>query len=134
MALLDGEYIEKQPRGPSVILFHGNGMTYEDWHGLEFFTDRNINILAFSFRGYGNSQGTTDEIAYSSALDIEASLRFLIQNKNVPQENIMSYGASLGGGYATYAARYFGIPTVLSNTFTRIGDIMRIMLSGYHQQ
>ncbi len=120
--ILDGEYIEKQPGGLAVVLFHGNGNSYENWHGLKFFTDRKINILAFSIRGYGNSQGTRDEIAYSSALDIEAALRFLIQEKNIPKENIMSYGKSLGGGYATYAARYFGIPPVLDHTFTNIGS------------
>jgi uncharacterized protein len=36
----------------------------------------------------------------------------------------VAYGFSLGGAYATYASRYFGIPIILQNTLTTVPDII----------
>lgn len=125
---LSGHWIQggKNPLGPTVILFHGNGMTsdsYEPW--ARCFQEYGYNVLAATIRGYPGSEGSSDLIKKSSALDVEGIIRYATQELKIPKSNLALYGFSLGGPYATYGARYFQIPVILQNTLTSVPDIIQ---------
>lgn len=110
--------------GPTMILCHGNGMIARDMHAeAEWFKKKGVNSLAFTIRGYPGSGGSSSSLKVAAALDIEAVFRYLMTEKKIEQKNIAVYGFSLGGGYATYAARHFNCPVILQNAFTRPGDV-----------
>ncbi len=116
---------EKSASGPTMILSHGNGMVsdnYKQW--ALWFQDYGYNVLAVTIRGYPGSEGSSDLIRIASALDVEAVVRYAIKDLNIPQKNLALYGFSLGGPYATYASRHFGLPVILQNTLTNVGDIV----------
>ena len=118
----------ENPLGPTVILFHGNGMTsdsYDPW--VRCFQNYGYNALAVTIRGYPGSEGSSDLIKESSALDVEGIIRYATQELNIPKANLALYGFSLGGPYATYGARYFQIPVILQNTLTSVPDIIQNM-------
>lgn len=120
---LEGEFISiDSPNGSTIIMFHGNGGA--NWPDLNFFLNKKLNVLIYSFRGYGTVANKPYEIAYSSALDTEAAIRFLVDKKKIPQNKIMGYGLSMGSGYATFAARHFNIPIILDHPFSTIGNII----------
>lgn len=116
----------------TVLMFHGNGMNadhYQRW--AKWFSSQGFNALAFTIQGYPGSGGSSENLPVSSALLVEATFRFLKEQKQIPFEKVIVYGFSLGGAYATYAGRYFHVPVILQNTFTSIGDMPQNMLGSY---
>ncbi|AIK95536.1 alpha/beta hydrolase [Candidatus Odyssella acanthamoebae] len=116
----------------TVIMFHGNGMNaddYEPW--ATWFNWQGFNALALTIQGYPGSEGTSENLPMASALLVEAAFRFAMHEKNIPLEKIAVYGLSLGGAYATYAGRYLGVPVILQNTLTTIGDMPQNIISNY---
>lgn len=110
---------------PTMILFHGNGMVsdnYKQW--ALWFQNYGYNVLAVTIRGYPGSEGSSDLMKIASALDVEAVVRYALYELNIPENNLALYGFSLGGPYATYASRHFGLPVILQNTLTNVGDIV----------
>lgn len=86
-----------------VIFFHGNGGNvsrarawYATLHQL------GVNVLAPDYRGYGESTGTPSEAGLYR--DARAAYDYLVQNRNVPPEQIVLYGHSLGAEVATQLA------------------------------
>lgn len=123
---LAGHWAEKKASALTVILFHGNGMTsdsYQRW--AQWFQHYGCNVLAVTIRGYPGSEGSSDFIKSASALDVEAVVRYALWDLNIPKEKLITYGFSLGGAYATYASRHFGIPVILQNTLTNVPDIIQ---------
>ncbi|HXF90556.1 MAG TPA: alpha/beta fold hydrolase [Candidatus Nitrosotenuis sp.] len=123
---LTGQWLKVNNHGPTMLLCHGNGMVSQDYsHWAHWFAHHNVNTLAFTIRGYPGSEGSSKEIARTSPLDIEAALRFLVKDQKISFDRIGVYGFSLGGGYATYAMRYFNLPGILQNTLPSVGDVIR---------
>lgn len=123
---LAGHWAEKKTSTLTVILFHGNGMTsdsYQRW--AQWFQNYGCNVLAVTIRGYPGSEGSSDFIKSASALDVEAVVRYALWDLSIPKEKLITYGFSLGGAYATYASRHFGIPVILQNTLTNVPDIIQ---------
>lgn len=122
---LAGYWAQKTESGPTMILFHGNAMVsrdLEEW--AEWFQAQDYNVLAVTMRGYPGSEGSSRLIRIASALDIEAVVRYAREELNIPHHNLALYGYSLGGTYATYAARHFHLPAILQNTLTTTGDVI----------
>jgi pimeloyl-ACP methyl ester carboxylesterase len=109
-------------RRHTLLLMHGNGGNishrgafYEAWH--EF----GINVLAFDYRGYGQSQGKPSE--EGTYLDAQAGYRWLREHGFNPRQ-IIPIGKSLGGGIASELALREDVGAlILQNTFTSIPDI-----------
>ncbi len=89
-----------------LLICHGNGGNISDagrpyhYAGLRAL---GLGLLAFDYRGYGESEGTpTEEGLY---LDAEAAYRFLRDSLGVPPGRIVLFGHSLGSAVAVELAR-----------------------------
>jgi fermentation-respiration switch protein FrsA (DUF1100 family) len=102
----------------TLLYIHGNA---EDLGDIRPVLDRlhgwGFSVFAYDYRGYGTSDGKpTEKNAYQ---DAEAAYSFLIQHLNIPPEQIIVYGRSVGGGSAIeLATRYPIAGLILESTFT----------------
>jgi hypothetical protein len=109
----------------TVLYSHGNAETLGDiYPRLQQVRDLGFNILAYDYRGYGQSSGTPSEQA--AYRDIEAAYRYLTQTLQVSSGQILVLGRSVGGGPATYLAEQHPVAgLILESTFT---SIFRVVL------
>ena len=127
---LDGVHIpgkkegkKVSPQAPTLILFNGNGERYECAHGflettvesrgekvtvaypisnISDFVALGYNVVLFNYRGVGKSEGraTRDGLI----LDGDSILQYVLKRCRVPEEQVILFGHSLGGGVATQVA------------------------------
>jgi fermentation-respiration switch protein FrsA (DUF1100 family) len=80
------------------------------------------SVLLFDYPGFGKSDGKPSEAGCYAAG--EAMFDWLLQNKQIPPENIIIFGKSLGGGVATELATHRPHRAlVLVKSFTSIPDM-----------
>jgi fermentation-respiration switch protein FrsA (DUF1100 family) len=80
-----------------------------------------LNLLAFDYRGFGESAGTPDEGGLYA--DAEASYRFLVDSLGVRPERVILFGHSLGSGVATeLATRVPAAGLVIEGGYTSVPD------------
>lgn len=88
----------------TVLFSHGNaedlGMIYE-WF-VSFSRELRVNVFAYDYEGYGKTTGAPSENACYE--DIDAAFTYLVENEQIPPENIILYGRSLGSGPSLYLA------------------------------
>ena len=92
----------KLPNPKGVVLFcHGNKGNLTKWGDrVSYFLEYNYEVLVFDYRNYGKSTGNYNEEAmYNDALFTYKHLK-----KDFKEENIVVYGFSLGGTFATRIA------------------------------
>tara|TARA_B100000795_G_scaffold3923_1_gene2697 strand:- start:126 stop:1343 length:1218 start_codon:yes stop_codon:yes gene_type:complete len=127
---------------PTIVYFHGNagnlGLRLPLYE--EFYFKLGCNIVAFDYRGYGDSTGKPNEVGLQ--LDAKAVLKYVHNDLNeyIDSSQIILFGRSLGGSVATWLAgqKYEGESTgkcdlkqqphgirglVIENTFASIGDL-----------
>lgn len=109
----------------TLLFCHGNaGNLSHRLDSINIFNELGLNCLIFDYRGYGNSQGKPSE--QGTYLDAEAAWRWLIEKKNIPPEQIIIFGRSLGGSVAAYlAAEVQARGLVLESSFTSFVDMGR---------
>ncbi|MDJ1183544.1 alpha/beta hydrolase [Roseofilum casamattae] len=104
---------------PYTILFsHGNA---EDLGTiapiLVTLRSLGLSVFAYDYQGYGTSSGKPSERA--AYADINAAYTYLTQTLEIPPEQIIVYGRSVGGGPSTYLATREPIAgLILESTFT----------------
>lgn len=111
----------KHSHAVTLIYFHGNAGHIGDRAGkLQAFADLGMGVLAVSYRGYGSSGGTpTEEGLYE---DARAAIRHL-QSLEIPNEQIVLFGESLGSGIAIQMATEFPIfAAVLEAPYTSVAN------------
>jgi alpha-beta hydrolase superfamily lysophospholipase len=92
----------KLPNPKGVVLFcHGNKGSLTKWgNRISYFLEYNYEVLVFDYRNYGKSTGDyNEEEMYNDALSTYDHLK-----KGFKEENIVVYGFSLGGAFATKIA------------------------------
>ena len=96
-------YQNNNPNAKTVIYFHGNGEEVADYIDFfpQMFDKAGYNILLFGFRGYGMSTGK------AALVDILFDVECVIKKLNIPQNNIIFYGRSVGTIYAVHAVSVF---------------------------
>ncbi|MGA1409517.1 MAG: alpha/beta hydrolase [Prochlorotrichaceae cyanobacterium] len=81
----------------TILYSHGNA---EDLFALQNtlagFQDRGYGVLAYDYPGYGQSEGKPSERGVYEAID--AAYQYLTIVEDIPTEQILVYGRSLGGG------------------------------------
>jgi pimeloyl-ACP methyl ester carboxylesterase len=96
-------YLHVSDELPTVIHFHGNGETVEDYLGE--FENRILglgaNLLLAEYRGYGMSDGVP---GLAAMLD---DVQLVVKASGVPAEQIIFYGRSLGSLYAAHGASLY---------------------------
>jgi len=88
-----------------LVYSHGNGC--DVGHMLpdlyNYYSDFEVNILAFEYQGYGISQGspTADHCKSDHLIVVD----FLTKILQIPPKNLIFWGRSIGSGIASYACR-----------------------------
>ncbi len=91
-----------EPRG-ALLFFHGNaGNISHRLHTLELFHGQRMSVLMLDYRGYGRSEGRPSEAG--TAQDARAAWSWLRQQAEVPAEEIIIAGRSLGAAVAAELA------------------------------
>jgi uncharacterized protein len=110
---------------PRTLLYcHGNagnlshrGFIIPNWQKY-----LNVSVLIFDYPGYGKSAGKPNEQQCYAAAD--AAYDWLTQTKNVPPEQLLIYGGSLGGGVAIdLASRRPHHALIVAKSFTSLPDV-----------
>jgi hypothetical protein len=111
-----------RPRG-AVLLFHGNAGNIS--HRIDYalmFRGLGYSTLLVDYRGYGKSTGKPSE--EGTYKDADAAWRWLTQTRGIPEERIVVFGESLGGGVSSWlASRHKPRALVLASTFTSAVDL-----------
>ena len=83
-----------------------------------------LAVMIFDYRGYGNSEGAPSEAGIFA--DARAARAWLAQRKNVPEQEIILMGRSLGGAVAVDLAAKDGAKgLVLVSTFTSMPAVAK---------
>ena len=88
------------PKGV-VLFFHGNKGNLTKWgERVNYFLEYNYEVFVLDFRSYGKSTGDfKEDQMYEDAL-----LAYTHLKKSFPEDQIVVYGFSLGGTFATKVA------------------------------
>lgn len=124
---LHGWFIKAREESGVVLFFHGNAGNIS--HRLEKITMLNgigLNIFIIDYRGYGKSEGTSTE--KSMYLDAQAAYDYLVNVRKVPPNQIVAYGASLGGAAAIDLATQRNLSSIIiDSSFSNAADIAKII-------
>ena len=109
---------------PWVVISHGNYGNIGSGGRPQFyawFRDIGINLLAYDYRGFGESDGVPSEEGVYA--DAEAAYRFLTDSLRVTASRIILFGHSLGTGVTIELARR--VPAagmIVEDAFTSVPD------------
>jgi fermentation-respiration switch protein FrsA (DUF1100 family) len=117
----------KNPRANSTIFFaHGNAGNMSDrLFKVKFFYNLGLNVFIFDYRGYGKSEGKPSEAGVY--LDAQGAYDYLRSRGDVIMQNIILYGASLGGAVVIDLACHRNAAfLVVESSITNAQDMARI--------
>ncbi|QDU26500.1 Putative aminoacrylate hydrolase RutD [Anatilimnocola aggregata] len=106
-----------------LLYCHGNGenVAYLGEYLADMADRQRLSIFAFDYRGYGRSEGSPHEAGILA--DGEAAQQWLAKRANIPANQIVLMGRSLGGGVAVdLAARNGARGLIVQSTFTSLPD------------
>ena len=96
-------YIDRQSK-ITIIFSHGNaedlGMIYDGLN--EFAREVCVDVLAYDYEGYGKAGGAPTEQGCYACID--AAYSFATQTLQIPPEQIVLFGRSIGSGPTCYLA------------------------------
>jgi fermentation-respiration switch protein FrsA (DUF1100 family) len=105
-----------------LLVCHGNLGNIGYAQRPEFYAlirDLGISLLAFDYRGYGDSSGTPDETGVYA--DATASYQYLTRTLSVPPERLVLFGHSLGSGVAIeLASRVPAAGVIVEGAYTSV--------------
>jgi len=112
------------PSDTWLLICHGNFGSIGYGGRPEFYAsmrDLGINLLAFDYRGFGESDGAPDERGLYD--DATASYRHLTRSLGVPPARIVLFGHSLGSGVAIeLASRVPAAGLIVEGAYTSVVD------------
>jgi fermentation-respiration switch protein FrsA (DUF1100 family) len=108
--------------GYTVLVANGNGGDRSLRADLAAaLRDRGLSVLLFDYRGYGGNPG--DPSADGLALDVRAARQYLVGDLRIPQQRLIYYGESLGGGVVSeLAVEHPPAGLLLRSPFTELAD------------
>ena len=117
--------------GLVVLYFPGNAGNRSMRIGpITVLRSMNVHVAIFDYRGYGENEGRPSESEF--AFDARSIWDHLTKQRNIPANQIVIYGESLGGGVATRLASELcneGIEPaglILQSTFSSLVDVGRV--------
>jgi dipeptidyl aminopeptidase/acylaminoacyl peptidase len=122
---LHGWYVSADQARGVILFFHGNaGNISHRLDSIEFFHRLGFSVFIIDYRGYGRSEGKTDE--QGTYRDAEAAWRHLIENRGIDPGKIVIFGRSLGASIAAWlASRTSPAALILESAFTSAPDLGR---------
>ena len=124
---LHGWFVPKIGAKSTVLFFHGNAGNIGDRVStVKFYYDLGLNIFVIDYRGFGESQGNPSERTLYS--DAQSAFDYLRLKRGIKEENIIVYGASLGGVAAVDVASKNKVAAlILDSAFTSAKDMSEII-------
>jgi fermentation-respiration switch protein FrsA (DUF1100 family) len=114
----------RSPSASWLLICHGNAGNLSEFdRPLHYAGLRQLglNLLAFDYRGYGESEGMPSEAGLYR--DADAAYRFLTKERGVPANQIIIFGHSLGSAVAVdLASRVPAAGLILEGAFTSATD------------
>jgi hypothetical protein len=122
---LHGWYVSADQARGVILFFHGNaGNISHRLDSIEFFHRLGFSVFIIDYRGYGRSEGKTDE--QGTYRDAEAAWRQLIENRGIDPGKIVIFGRSLGASIAAWlASRTSPAALILESAFTSAPNLGR---------
>ena len=120
---IHGRFYDRPDAKRALLYCHGNGECVADNHELmkRLRNELDASVLIFDYRGYGLSDGKPHESGVIS--DGEVAQRWLAEQLDIPVDQVLLMGRSLGGGVVTQLAdRQGAAALLLQSTFTRLTD------------
>jgi pimeloyl-ACP methyl ester carboxylesterase len=111
-----------------LLWFHGNAGNLSHRAGtmIDLATHLPAQVMIVDYRGYGRSKGSPDEEGIYQ--DARAAWRFLTVDNQVPAEQIVIFGKSLGGAAAVdLATEVEPAGLIVQSSFSSIAD-----MAAYH--
>lgn len=100
---LDGWFVPAEAARGVILFFHGNaGNISHRLDSLKIFHALGYSTFIFDYRGYGRSEGRTSE--QGTYLDAKAAWRYLTEQRQIAEGEIIYFGRSLGASIAAYLA------------------------------
>ncbi|MDH3378639.1 MAG: alpha/beta hydrolase [Gammaproteobacteria bacterium] len=120
---LHGWFVPAVDATATVLFFHGNaGNISHRLDSIRIFHDLDLNVFILDYRGYGRSTGRPSETG--TYADAAAAWGYLTGTRDLPANQIVLFGRSLGGAVATWlAAEHRPGALILESTFTSIPDL-----------
>lgn len=111
---------------PVVIFAHGNASNLSDLvFRFQQFHDWGCSVMAFDYRGYGESSGPfpNEQRVYE---DIEAAWQYLTMQRQIEASKIVAYGQSIGGAIALNLAvdHPEAAGLIMESSFTSMRDMV----------
>lgn len=122
-SVINGLHFKTENSKGVILYFHGNKGNLERWKNkVAPLLTYDYDLFIIDYRGYGKSTGKrTEENMYK---DAQLSYDYLL--KAYSENEIVVYGRSLGGAFATYvAAQNKPKHLVLEATFSSIVDVSK---------
>ncbi len=110
---------------PTIVYFHGNGGNLAGRAPYyQMLADAGFGVLALSYRGYGNSEGSPSEQGFYR--DARATLKYASTQLALQPRDIIIYGESIGTGVAVQMATETPCAAlVLQSPYTSIDALAR---------
>lgn len=121
---LHGWWAPVENANRTILWFHGNaGNLSHRYQDVRMLHDLGCQVLIIDYRGYGKSDGSPSEDGlYRDGI---AAYQFLTDQKNIPADDIVLLGRSLGSAVATEVASKFPIGRlILVSPFTNTRDMV----------
>ncbi len=115
--------VTAQSTAPWVLFLHGNaGRVAHHCPRYLAFRRMGLNVLAFDYRGYGDSRGLPTEKGIYR--DATAAYHYLVDIRTIAPERIVVHGFSLGGAVGIeLATRVPFAALIAESSFTSVPDI-----------
>ncbi len=120
---LHGWYVPAEDARGTLLFFHGNaGNISGRLESIKLFHSLGLNIFIIDYRGYGKSEGSPSEVG--TYRDAKAAWQYLTEVQEIPPDQIVLFGRSLGGGVAAWLASEVDAgAVVLESVFTSAVDL-----------
>lgn len=118
----------QHPQPRAMVLFacgNAGNISYRGERLADFCRRQRVALLAFDYRGYGQSEGRPNERGV--LMDARAARRWLAERAAVAEKDVVLMGESLGGGVMVdLAARDGARGLILERTFTSLPDVAAV--------
>ena len=113
----------------TLLFFHGNAGNIADrLEKIRLFHELGLNVFIMDYRGYGRSEGRPTE--KGMYLDALAAYDHLVKNEKIRPDEIIDYGASLGGAAAIDLASKREVRCLIADsTFSNAADMAKTIIA-----
>lgn len=119
-----GWWIPLEGARGTVLFSHGSGRNISGYlDDVALYRELGLSVLLYDYGGYGQSSGKASEQRCYD--DARAMWDYLTRVRNIPQQEIILAGSSMGGGVtAELATRVTPAIVVLESTFTSVPETL----------